>query len=1506
MDSDLAGVVTDLPGYAELANETGALPDALRRVLAAALESMQAEPAGWNAAIQPAIEPKHVKRVNNATVRITLPAVPAYDIDQSETITLVLPPELLTSDQPTPVFFGATGSVERLRLTPKRGTASLDGALATHASRDALRSAAMRTLRIALSVEERWKAGIGYDGPESTALLASLSSSQAEDTGWNALVLGLSGYPNPITQTALERIDDRTVDIHLPQFASYGITAPETLHITLPAEALVSGVPVAVDAPLVLPVNATYGQPSLSGSLVRYPALTEAVIQLESLEALIELTDDSWLPEIDATIAAALADSFESITGSARGWAFAVRPLLTTQAFTRISDTLLSVSLPGVQDFDLQDGVPEIVSVTVPAAAVTSDVTQLTYPFLRIAPVPCTAHLGGSLAKPELGLTSHSLPFALRTARGAQEATLRAGGSSLVIRLYGCTWRNGSAGIATADAKALLAGIVSDRGEPDGFNAVVVPHLTPTALHLLNASAVEVLLPALPHFDISAPEKVRVRLNASLLSYGARPENELDLVFELAAEPGNASVSVRSSRLAPLRDADSLDEAAVQSRDNSMLLRLLNDTWVPALGSDCDVGPESATRALLRALESAQSEPNGWNAVVRPALGCEHVARVSDVLVIVSLPPRDQYDITAPEVIEVIVPGAALTSGQKVHTAPPAVVQPSVPTAAVTSGVVALGTLSEQELGSPNATELIISLQGATWADAAEWANGTHARAVIDGLRCGGPELSGWDAVVAPRLEPEDLRLLDGISLAISLRQFATYELRSPELLRVTLPASVLRTADAAVVATPALTIGATPGTLVLNGTLLEQLDETAVRTRALALDATLLRDAWSDSPQRNLSLAAPQLRASFASAQSEPAGWNAVVQPSIGLELREAVTARYSLPAAPAYSIREPETLLLSAARTSLESARKVASALELVVMPAGGSAQLTDAGSLYLLDDKDEAQVRDKGLLRLKISLSGDAWARNVAVASQSSADLIGSFSSLQSSPRGWNAVVREMLSSPNPNPNPNPIPNLNPNPNPNRNPNQVREMLSAADLERVDDTTLIISVPQTAEYDITEPETIVAEIMGGALLSGVNALLTAAAPAGQLVIHALPGNAALDGSLLGAADVAAIQSPGTSTLRIQLNNAQFSDALADSPELQTALARGCTSLQTSEFGWNAIVRPSLSAANLQIVDQRTALITIPQFARYSVVLPEVIQMSVPASTLKCCGEALLATPSFIIQAPTPAALFGGSLLGNIGEEQLRSTANFTLSITLSGDEWSAAMDTDDALRAELLNSLVATASSEYGWNSVVRGYLGLETLFLDRADNAVTITLPAFPLYDTNAPETITCTVPSSAVVSGNRVFASPSFRIRTVSGGATLTGRLLQRTTEQDIRGAIAGSLTFELTVGNDTFTAMVGHRHIDPAATVTLLEGVRSAQSEAAGWNAVVQPALVQINVERLTPTRLTVTLPRVPTYDISVPETVRPPAQTHSCRGRALSLLSNPPPSPLLPPSPGR
>ena len=77
----------------------------------------------------------------------------------------------------------------------------------------------------------------------------------------------------------------------------------------------------------------------------------------------------------------------------------------------------------------------------------------------------------------------------------------------------------------------------------------------------------------------------------------------------------------------------------------------------------------------------------------------------------------------------------------------------------------------------------------------------------------------------------------------------------------------------------------------------------------------------------------------------------------------------------------------------------------------------------------------------------------------------------------------------------------------------------------------------------------------------------------------------------------------------------------------------------------------------------------------------------------------------------------------------------------------------------------------------------------------------------------------------------------------------------------------------MAITNDTFASLVGHRHIVPDATRALLSGVRSAQSEPAGWNAIVVPALRELNVAR-TGTLVLVTIPRVPTYDITAPETI--------------------------------
>jgi len=90
--------------------------------------------------------------------------------------------------------------------------------------------------------------------------------------------------------------------------------------------------------------------------------------------------------------------------------------------------------------------------------------------------------------------------------------------------------------------------------------------------------------------------------------------------------------------------------------------------------------------------------------------------------------------------------------------------------------------------------------------------------------------------------------------------------------------------------------------------------------------------------------------------------------------------------------------------------------------------------------------------------------------------------------------------------------------------------------------------------------------------------------------------------------------------------------------------------------------------------------------------------------------------------VQAPTPTALFGGTLLANVGEGELRTTANFTLTVTLTGDEWVDGLGVDAGVSDELLYNLVSTETSTTGWNSIVRGNLGVETLTIDRAVQTV----------------------------------------------------------------------------------------------------------------------------------------------------------------------------------------
>ena len=86
----------------------------------------------------------------------------------------------------------------------------------------------------------------------------------------------------------------------------------------------------------------------------------------------------------------------------------------------------------------------------------------------------------------------------------------------------------------------------------------------------------------------------------------------------------------------------------------------------------------------------------------------------------------------------------------------------------------------------------------------------------------------------------------------------------------------------------------------------------------------------------------------------------------------------------------------------------------------------------------------------------------------------------------------------------------------------------------------------------------------------------------------------------------------------------------------------------------------------------------------------------------------------------------------------------------------------------RAAIIAGLDSAQSEATGWDAVVKA--GLATSAVVRtSDTVCTITLSAFGSYDITAQETITVTIPSTAVTGASAIVGSPTFTIATSGGG-----------------------------------------------------------------------------------------------------------------------------------------
>ena len=110
-------------------------------------------------------------------------------------------------------------------------------------------------------------------------------------------------------------------------------------------------------------------------------------------------------------------------------------------------------------------------------------------------------------------------------------------------------------------------------------------------------------------------------------------------------------------------------------------------------------------------------------------------------------------------------------------------------------------------------------------------------------------------------------------------------------------------------------------------------------------------------------------------------------------------------------------------------------------------------------------------------------------------------------------------------------------------------------------------------------------------------------------------------------------------------------------------------------------------------------------------------------------------------------------------------------TIILTVTaGVGWVAAGATFDGQRQNIIDGLTSAQSELLGWNNVVKALQGVAGV-VRTSDLIVTITLDAQATYSITANETITVTVPATALVGNVAVVASPTF---TITEGAGVVG------------------------------------------------------------------------------------------------------------------------------------
>jgi hypothetical protein len=319
-----------------------------------------------------------------------------------------------------------------------------------------------------------------------------------------------------------------------------------------------------------------------------------------------------------------------------------------------------------------------------------------------------------------------------------------------------------------------------------------------------------------------------------------------------------------------------------------------------------------------------------------------------------------------------------------------------------------------------------------------------------------------------------------------------------------------------------------------------------------------------------------------------------------------------------------------------------------------------------------------------------------------------------------------------------------------------NEVRDSIGVASVVRTSDTlaTITLSTSEVAGYAITSGETITVTVPAAALTGGVAITATP-----TIAITAVTESAAITGTIGDGATEQEVRDGG-GTILITLTNTTWAAAAGSLFDNQRQnIIDGLVAADSQTYGWNNEVKDKLGVTAVVRTSDTLVTITIPagDVEDYRIVTNEVITTTVPATAIG--GAALVATPTTTITGSVESAAVSGTLGGSGGTASEIEAGGETVIITLTNTTWVTAGATFNAQRQNILDGLVADDSDVNGWNAMAFAVGDV----VRTSGTIVTITLSAESGYAIPSAETVTTTVPATAIVYGASLVAPETFTI-----------------------------------------------------------------------------------------------------------------------------------------------